>query len=347
MPGNILQDEIVVKTKEGVFKLLKNGQLADLPSDELTAPADDLTTQEMAKKVAKMSGISKEKPAANFYFDVNDEHEARQLISKNDEDKNRAIKQHIKSIADEILKQLNLAGGAMLMTQLQNIIISRLKDVRSLAETREALLRQGLNKDKAIELLNSIERKRAQVEELIKTGKLPAIVQAPKDESIEPFKQVSLVVDIKGEAEKKNMEKGKKMAAEKKLDMQGVKYGQGHQVVAGEEIARHITVGPVDEIRQLSLKEFRRLGANPREAAERLLEKIGLLEDESLIKKAAGIKAWHESEVYQAYLSIGAVSMSQKKPVEQVIREFRAVDNPYLAPEEFNVVADLNRKLSY
>jgi len=347
MPGNVLQDEIVVKTKEGVFKLLKNGRLVDLPSEALMAPADDLTTQEMAEEVAKMSEALKEKPAANFYFDVNDEHEARRLTSKNEEDKNRAIKQHIKKIVDEILKQLNLAGGAMLMTQLQNIIISRLKDVRSLAETRETLLRQGLATDEASKLINLIEQKRAQVEELIKTGKIPIVAEASKDESIEPSKQVSLVVDTRAEEVKKDRLKEKKMAVEKKLDMQGVKYDQGHQAVAGEEIVHHITVGPVDEIRQLSLKEFRRLGANPREAAERLLEKIGLLEDESLIKKAAGIKAWHESEVYQAYLSIGAVSMSQKKPVEQVIREFRAADKPYLAPEEFNVVADLNRKLSY
>ena len=347
MPGNDLQNEIVVKTKEAVFKLLKNGRLVDLASDELAAPADDLTTPGLAEEIKKTSVGLKGKSAANFYFDVNDEHEARQLVDQGGEDKNRLIKQYIKTIVDEIFKQLNLAGRPLALAQISNIIISRLKDVRSLAETREALLRQGLDRDEASEILNLTEGKRAQVEEVIRTGKLPTLLKISPNESAEALKQISLVVDSQREGGEEPGEKEKNKTAAKKLDMHGIKYDQGQQLAARGEIARHVTVGPVDELRQLSLKEFRRLGNNPREAAERILGKIGLLEDESLIKKAEGIKAWQESEVYQTYLSLGAASMSARKPVEQVIREFRAASKPYLAPEEFNVVADLNRKLSY
>lgn len=349
---NYLQDEIVLKTKEGDFKLLKNGQLADMPSDELVVPEDDLISAELEEKVEAMAGLPGKKAGARFYFDVDDEYETEKLKNQGEEDKNILIKKYIDSMVNDIINSSGLSESKNIL-QMKSIIISRLRSVRSLAETREALLREHLGKEKTDELLSLIEKKRLRVEEVIKSAKKPFYIKAAGDKKpliTKTTKDMPLVVDKKVEPLKLRQDKAEKAKRKERQDglqMHGVEYGKGHKVVSQEEIASHVTTGPIDELRQLSLKEFRRLGGSPADAAERLLEKIGLLEDESLIKKAEGVKAWQESEVYKTYLAIGAASMSERKPVEQVIREFRQAGKLYLAPEEFNVVADLNRKLSY
>ncbi|HRY63669.1 MAG TPA: hypothetical protein P5267_03660, partial [Patescibacteria group bacterium] len=131
---------------------------------------------------------------------------------------------------------------------------------------------------------------------------------------------------------------------EEKQNEFGVKYGQEEK---GTQYYQHIITGPVEEIKHLSLNDFRRLGANPLEAAGRIWEKINLLEDESLIKKDEGTRAWRQSEIYRLYLAIGGESMTEKKSISQVINERKAAGKLFLMPEEFNAVADLNRKLTY
>ena len=330
-----LKDEIIVKTKDGDFKLLKKGKLKELPSGELLVPQDDLI----------ISKAKEGRPTASFYFDVDDEHEIRKLSSRQDDDKNRAIKEFIEQTVKHIVVEAGLGETALQNLQLKNIIISRLKDVRTLAETREALLRQGfggqvISKEQVVNLLNLVEQKRGQVEEVIRTGRVPKAQQINKSkyQEISPLRAQAL----------ERVDKPKEVKTEtKKVDLTGVKYERKPEVVRGDELTQHVITGPIEEIKNLTLKDFRRLGASPKEAAEKVLQKIDLLGDESLIKRAEGIKAWHDSEVYQVYLEIGAKSMAEKKPVEKVIHEYREADKPYLSPEEFNEVADLNRKLSY
>ena len=322
MLKDVLQDEILVKTKEGDFKVLKKDKLEEVPSDELAVKSDKLSKP--------VEPVNFTKPAiSNFYFHVDDEYDVNKLKIKGDNDKNRQIKEFIENVVENIVSQLNLPGAKDNL-QFKNVIMSRLKDVRSLAETREVLMApqrigMSLGKEQIDRVLRLIEQDRAKVEQVIKTGKVPvdyALVKKLKEKEDDRFKKKT------GE----------------KID---VKYEKKYEIVAGKELPRHMTTGPIEEIKSLSLQEFRRLGESPAEAAGRVLEKISLLEDESLVKKAEGIKAWQESEVNKLYIAIGAASMAEKKSVEQVIREHRKDKKPYLTPEEFNQVADLNRKLLY
>ena len=54
--------------------------------------------------------------------------------------------------------------------------------------------------------------------------------------------------------------------------------------------------GPVEELRAITLVDFRRLSRDPSEAAMKIKDKIDLLTGESFEKRSAGIAAWTASE---------------------------------------------------
>ncbi len=104
--------------------------------------------------------------------------------------------------------------------------------------------------------------------------------------------------------------------------------------------------GPIDELRTIVLANWRRWGTT-KEAAQKIQDKINLLAEESLVKKAEGIKAWKESEINQLYLDIGAESIDKGKSVIEVITQRQKAGQPTLTEEEFNAVVELNQKLRF
>jgi len=104
--------------------------------------------------------------------------------------------------------------------------------------------------------------------------------------------------------------------------------------------------GPSDELRNISLIDWRRWGTS-REAMLKILEKINLLGEESLIKKAEGIKSWKESEINKLYLGIGEESINKGKSVGKIISERQRDGRKTLTQKEFNAVVELNQKLRF
>jgi len=104
--------------------------------------------------------------------------------------------------------------------------------------------------------------------------------------------------------------------------------------------------GPIDELRTITLADWRRWGL-PKQAAKTIQDKINLLAEESLVKKAEGIKAWKESEINQLYLDIGAESIDQGKSVSEIISQRQTQNKFTLTEEEFNAVVELNQKLRF
>lgn len=105
--------------------------------------------------------------------------------------------------------------------------------------------------------------------------------------------------------------------------------------------------GPIDELREMSILNFRRLSPNPREAALKVKKKISFLEEESFTKRFEGIKAWRQSPVNKLYLEIGQESIINKSPVDAIIRERRLSRKPALTTDEFMAVMDLNKDLRF
>jgi|SRR3989338_6707843 len=347
MLQNDLQNGIVVKTKDGLFKLLKNGQLEELPSDGLAAVRHNevLPFQEPVKKIDE--ALTQKKSSAGFYFTVDDERDIRELRDEKLEEKNIQIKQFIDKTAESIIRVAKDAGIIVVADQeeqVKKIILSRFKDIRSLSEAKEALASPLIMRNrplgkKEIELLLAlVERQRPKVEEVIRTGKIPELepVKMTEPEAVQKVEIIRIAAPA--------AEPPRGVQPQERKNEPVVGYGADEK---GGQYYQHIITGPVEEIKNLSLKDFRKLGASPEEAAGRIWEKINLLEDESLIKKDEGTRAWRQSEVYRLYLLIGAESMAEKKSVSQVVAERQATGKPFLTPQEFNVVSDLNRKLIY
>jgi len=104
--------------------------------------------------------------------------------------------------------------------------------------------------------------------------------------------------------------------------------------------------GPIDELRTVRLVDWRRW-KNPREAANRIKDKINLLAEDSLLKASQGIKAWKESEVNRLYLEIGLEALEKEKTIEEVISSRLKENRQALTFEDFNTISELNEKLRF
>lgn len=114
-----------------------------------------------------------------------------------------------------------------------------------------------------------------------------------------------------------------------------------------EDIRRPVRlVGPVDELKQMTLEEFRRLGP-PSTATKKVKEKIAALAEESFGKAVEGIKGWRESGVYREYLAIGRESLETAKPIAEVVVAKQARGEQMLSKEEFLAVLQLNKELRF
>ena len=103
------------------------------------------------------------------------------------------------------------------------------------------------------------------------------------------------------------------------------------------------TMSPIDELRYLSLVDFRRLHEDPAKAIIKIQEKINLLGGYKYNDKVEGMQAWRESPVNKMYLKIGHSSMVSGKSVKDTIYELGEKDS--LNQEEFDIIGKLNYEL--
>lgn len=106
-------------------------------------------------------------------------------------------------------------------------------------------------------------------------------------------------------------------------------------------------VGPVEELAQLQIRDFRQLSDNPQKAADIIRGKIDNLGEEALSKKVEAIKAWRESEIYKTYLELGSKALMESKNIKDLGNELKAGDKKYLTEEEFYAIMDLNKTLRF
>ncbi|MDD5251813.1 MAG: hypothetical protein PHT12_04230 [Patescibacteria group bacterium] len=105
-------------------------------------------------------------------------------------------------------------------------------------------------------------------------------------------------------------------------------------------------VGPIEELRSLTVKDFRRLSRDPHEATLKIRDKIDLLEDQSFEARTAGVKAWQESGINKLYLEILRQSL-EGRPISELMAEREAKGELILEKAEFDAIMELNRKLRF
>ncbi len=105
-------------------------------------------------------------------------------------------------------------------------------------------------------------------------------------------------------------------------------------------------VGPVDELGALDLKEFRRMGASPQEAADKVLEMIELLEEDSWKIRMDGIEAWKRSRLHMLYVEIGRESIETNTGIDEVISKRTSESRPFMLLDEFFAINSLNSSIT-
>ena len=105
--------------------------------------------------------------------------------------------------------------------------------------------------------------------------------------------------------------------------------------------------GPIDELGEMDLVNFRRLADEPAEAAGKIKEKIEFLEEDSFARRLAGIKAWRQSPMNKLYLDIGRQSIESNKPISVIIKERKSSGKPAITKQEFDAVMNLNKSLRF
>jgi len=117
-------------------------------------------------------------------------------------------------------------------------------------------------------------------------------------------------------------------------------------LVDGIRISKKLT-GPIEELGEMTLIEFRRLAANPQAATDEVREKIALLQEESYSRKMEGVSAWFKNEINKFYRLLGSTAMDQNRNIEEVIKERLLAGKPTLTSEEFEAIMKLNKDLRY
>ncbi|MFA5854657.1 MAG: hypothetical protein WC866_06320 [Patescibacteria group bacterium] len=104
--------------------------------------------------------------------------------------------------------------------------------------------------------------------------------------------------------------------------------------------------GPVEELRAITIVDFRRLSKDPKEACMKIKDKIDLLGDQSYTRRSEGISAWTTSEVTRTYLELMRESLNGT-PLPEAISAREAAKKPVLTADEFRAVAELSRQMRY
>ncbi|MBI5467465.1 MAG: hypothetical protein HY975_04645 [Candidatus Kerfeldbacteria bacterium] len=105
------------------------------------------------------------------------------------------------------------------------------------------------------------------------------------------------------------------------------------------------TLGPAEEIKSMTISDFRRLGQGAADSAKKLHEKFQHLQRESFGLWAEAVAGWRQSDIYQLYLSMGRESLERGVPISQIITDRGRSGQPYLSEHEFLTISDFNRQL--
>ncbi len=106
-------------------------------------------------------------------------------------------------------------------------------------------------------------------------------------------------------------------------------------------------LSPIDELRYMTVKTFRRLNPDPTKATEKIKEKLELLGQSEYGKKIEGIVAWQRSPLSQLYISLCRRALEEGKPVVDILKNELKNQPESLKPDELSAIIALNRSLKF
>ncbi len=248
-----------------------------------------------------------------------------------------------------------------LAKRLRSLIETRLRHVRNVDQVRDILSRDpkvggvGLNGE-------ALDRAVAMIERIHET--MHDRIEAEEKAEIEAQKQRQIEHSVVRKAEEEQARKawfeekkqeglgGETASVQALRDLMQGKAPAATSRVTGVPIWRLDAVqGDVrlmsltDELGQMSLERFRRLGRTPEESFERLQQKFQALKQESFERWTEGIARWRSSPLQQAYLGLVSRAFGRGTPVAELANEEHEAQASALSSEEVAVLMELNQQL--
>ncbi|MEO5927079.1 MAG: hypothetical protein ABIO72_00210 [Patescibacteria group bacterium] len=121
----------------------------------------------------------------------------------------------------------------------------------------------------------------------------------------------------------------------------------GKPTLDGMSYAGPQLVGPIGELKKLTVAEFRRLSKNPQDAVEKIRQKIEILGQESFEKRIEGVRAFQESPLQGAYMGLVSESFKTLRPVAALADEKRKAGSDTLSSDEIGAIVALNGTLHF
>ncbi|MBS4033882.1 MAG: hypothetical protein KGZ85_05415 [Ignavibacterium sp.] len=105
-------------------------------------------------------------------------------------------------------------------------------------------------------------------------------------------------------------------------------------------------IGPTEELAEITLVDLARWGGG-QNTTKIILEKINLLAEISLIKKAEAIQSWQKSPLYKTYLSLGNEALTKNKSIIEIIKIKESNNEKTLNFNDFQAIIELNQGLRF
>lgn len=358
-------DEVIFKDESGNIKIIKSSQTKEFEKSAIPAsPGASLDVRSDSSETRRESKRASQGGQPTITTNV----KTKILPSV-------AVKPSSKPLDVEKDIQIVIKNSGIhfndseLEKRFKNIVRLRLKGVRSSVVTREAFLNSivnggmGFDSPHVDQLINVINSQLGQLDDKIRVqasqqpfsdlqAEASALLNGVKDFA-PTFGKPELVFKPKKEIVKDSTAQRvvPKTPPAPKIKLPRiarviVKTDDSKPKIEDVRFQPKLT-GPIEEIRSMTVNDFRRLGESPEQIVQKIIEKIDILEEESFSRKTEAIRAWKESSVNRLYLELGDESMENKLSISEVIANRQQNDKPYLTEEEIDTIIDLNHKLRF
>lgn len=118
------------------------------------------------------------------------------------------------------------------------------------------------------------------------------------------------------------------------------------KVVMADVLSKPHVYSPIDELRFMTIKNFRNLSKDPEQAINFVLKKIEAVITDDFSKKVEAITAWKQSPINRMYLDVCKVGLMEAKPAAKVLSEKQKEDVDFLSNAEFEAIIKLNKILN-
>ena len=103
---------------------------------------------------------------------------------------------------------------------------------------------------------------------------------------------------------------------------------------------KNVNFGPIEEIKNFTLTDFRRLSSVKQEAVSRLRQKFINLKEESFLFYLQALEAWQQSPLYKKYIERICESLNKNLTIAGLVKK-----DDELTEEEIKLLVQMEKEL--